>query len=209
MVGGTWPQCTVETGGGQIFLHTIVVSTCWRCLLMAKDWTLQTSLDLPLICHWMYWARCNKPVWSSSTICNTACSPHRWDPDILVGYEIQMKSWGYLLHRAAHLNIDMATQLARVAGRTGNTCTVSPSIVTHIHVSVTPTSCYSSVLSRVQRDSFLLGEGWVWSWPHIRDTHSWQGGTQPVATPQTWSKCGFRTSSLSVVTFLNASLYIV
>ncbi|XP_059153946.1 uncharacterized protein LOC131939568 isoform X2 [Physella acuta] len=38
----------------------------------------------------------------------------RWDPDILVGYEIQMLSWGYLLHRAAHLNIDLCSQIARI-----------------------------------------------------------------------------------------------
>ncbi|EDV19126.1 uncharacterized protein TRIADDRAFT_34128 [Trichoplax adhaerens] len=38
----------------------------------------------------------------------------RWDPDILVGYEIQMLSWGYLLQRSKSLQIDLATLLSRV-----------------------------------------------------------------------------------------------
>ncbi|XP_064595699.1 uncharacterized protein LOC135462216 [Liolophura sinensis] len=38
----------------------------------------------------------------------------RWDPDILVGYEIQMLSLGYLLTRASHLGIDLCTQISRV-----------------------------------------------------------------------------------------------
>ncbi|CAL1531888.1 unnamed protein product [Lymnaea stagnalis] len=37
-----------------------------------------------------------------------------FDPDILVGYEIQMLSWGYLLQRAAHLNVDLCSKIARV-----------------------------------------------------------------------------------------------
>uniref|UniRef100_A0A672LUH0 DNA polymerase zeta catalytic subunit n=1 Tax=Sinocyclocheilus grahami TaxID=75366 RepID=A0A672LUH0_SINGR len=37
-----------------------------------------------------------------------------YDPDILVGYEVQMHSWGYLLHRASTLSVDLCQQLSRV-----------------------------------------------------------------------------------------------
>ncbi|NXH09862.1 REV3L polymerase, partial [Bucco capensis] len=38
----------------------------------------------------------------------------RYDPDILLGYEVQMHSWGYLLQRAAALNIDLCQLISRV-----------------------------------------------------------------------------------------------
>ncbi|KAF5890315.1 DNA polymerase zeta catalytic subunit, partial [Clarias magur] len=37
-----------------------------------------------------------------------------YDPDILVGYEVQMHSWGYLLQRASALGMDLCRQLSRV-----------------------------------------------------------------------------------------------
>ncbi|XP_028253994.1 DNA polymerase zeta catalytic subunit isoform X2 [Parambassis ranga] len=40
----------------------------------------------------------------------------RFDPDILLGYEVQMHSWGYLLQRAAALGVDLCQQLSRVPG---------------------------------------------------------------------------------------------
>lgn len=40
----------------------------------------------------------------------------RLDADVLVGYEIQRSSWGYLLQRAAQLNIDLCSQLSRLPG---------------------------------------------------------------------------------------------
>lgn len=40
----------------------------------------------------------------------------RFDPDILVGYEVQMRSWGYILQRAAVLGVDLCQQLSRVPG---------------------------------------------------------------------------------------------
>uniref|UniRef100_A0A3Q2DKD5 DNA polymerase zeta catalytic subunit n=1 Tax=Cyprinodon variegatus TaxID=28743 RepID=A0A3Q2DKD5_CYPVA len=40
----------------------------------------------------------------------------RFDPDILVGYEVQMRSWGYLLQRAAALGVDLCQQLSRIPG---------------------------------------------------------------------------------------------
>lgn len=40
----------------------------------------------------------------------------RFDPDILVGYEVQMRSWGYLLQRAAVLGVNLCQQLSRVPG---------------------------------------------------------------------------------------------
>ena len=36
------------------------------------------------------------------------------DPDILVGYEIQLLSWGYLLQRASTLNTNMAVAISRI-----------------------------------------------------------------------------------------------
>ena len=41
---------------------------------------------------------------------------HKWDPDILIGYEVQMFSWGFLLERALTFEIDLCTRLARVKG---------------------------------------------------------------------------------------------
>ncbi|MXQ85613.1 hypothetical protein E5288_WYG001301 [Bos mutus] len=38
----------------------------------------------------------------------------RYDPDILIGYEIQMHSWGYLLQRAAALSVDLCQMISRV-----------------------------------------------------------------------------------------------
>ncbi|KAL3277041.1 hypothetical protein HHI36_012402 [Cryptolaemus montrouzieri] len=36
------------------------------------------------------------------------------DPDILIGYEIQMLSWGYLIERCFHLGINLIPELSRV-----------------------------------------------------------------------------------------------
>ena len=44
----------------------------------------------------------------------------RWEPDICVGWEIQMFSWGYLLQRAAHLNVDLCAQISRIPGKDVN-----------------------------------------------------------------------------------------
>ncbi|KAJ8270777.1 hypothetical protein GJAV_G00119170 [Gymnothorax javanicus] len=40
----------------------------------------------------------------------------RFDPDILIGYEVQMRSWGYLLQRASALGVDLCQRLSRVPG---------------------------------------------------------------------------------------------
>ncbi|XP_056619644.1 DNA polymerase zeta catalytic subunit [Triplophysa dalaica] len=40
----------------------------------------------------------------------------KYDPDILVGYEVQMHSWGYLLQRASALGVDLCQRLSRVPG---------------------------------------------------------------------------------------------
>nr|XP_032807788.1 DNA polymerase zeta catalytic subunit isoform X2 [Petromyzon marinus] len=39
---------------------------------------------------------------------------HRFDPDILLGYEVQMLSWGYLLQRAAALKRDFKSTISRM-----------------------------------------------------------------------------------------------
>lgn len=41
----------------------------------------------------------------------------RYDPDILLGYEVQMHSWGYLFQRAAALNVDLCRMISRVPGK--------------------------------------------------------------------------------------------
>ncbi|XP_078068465.1 DNA polymerase zeta catalytic subunit isoform X2 [Mustelus asterias] len=38
----------------------------------------------------------------------------RYDPDILLGYEVQMHSWGYLFHRAAALEFDLCRMISRI-----------------------------------------------------------------------------------------------
>uniref|UniRef100_A0A8C5BEY4 DNA polymerase zeta catalytic subunit n=1 Tax=Gadus morhua TaxID=8049 RepID=A0A8C5BEY4_GADMO len=40
----------------------------------------------------------------------------RFDPDILIGYEVQMRSWGYLLQRASALGKDLCQRLSRIPG---------------------------------------------------------------------------------------------
>ncbi|XP_034999481.1 DNA polymerase zeta catalytic subunit isoform X2 [Hippoglossus stenolepis] len=40
----------------------------------------------------------------------------RYDPDILLAYEVQMRSWGYLFQRAAVLGVGLCQQLSRVPG---------------------------------------------------------------------------------------------
>lgn len=47
----------------------------------------------------------------------TVPSCDRFDPDILLGYEVQMRSWGYLLQRAAAIGVDLCQQLSRVPGK--------------------------------------------------------------------------------------------
>uniref|UniRef100_A0A0A9YVZ0 DNA polymerase zeta catalytic subunit n=1 Tax=Lygus hesperus TaxID=30085 RepID=A0A0A9YVZ0_LYGHE len=39
---------------------------------------------------------------------------HRHDPDILAGYEIEMSSWGYLIHRGYIIGINMCSELSRL-----------------------------------------------------------------------------------------------
>ncbi len=36
------------------------------------------------------------------------------DPDIIMGYEVTMLSWGYCIDRAAHLNINLTSKLSRI-----------------------------------------------------------------------------------------------
>ncbi len=42
---------------------------------------------------------------------------YRHDPDILVGYEIQQLSWGFLFRRAAFLDMNICAQVSRLPGR--------------------------------------------------------------------------------------------
>ncbi|KAJ0061296.1 hypothetical protein NL108_014829, partial [Boleophthalmus pectinirostris] len=42
----------------------------------------------------------------------------RYDPDMLLGYEVQMHSWGYLLQRSSALGVDLCQQLSRIPGDT-------------------------------------------------------------------------------------------
>lgn len=47
----------------------------------------------------------------------TVCLMCRWDPDMLVGYEIQQLSWGYLIERASHLKLDLCSKLSRIPSK--------------------------------------------------------------------------------------------
>ena len=38
----------------------------------------------------------------------------QWNPDILLGYEVQSLSWGYLIERGRYLDIDLVSQLSRI-----------------------------------------------------------------------------------------------
>ena len=38
------------------------------------------------------------------------------DPDIIIGYEIQMLSWGYLIDRAKELDINLCPLISRIPG---------------------------------------------------------------------------------------------
>lgn len=51
------------------------------------------------------------------SVLSVSLGASRFDPDILVGYEIQMRSWGYLLQRAAVLGVDLCQQMSRVPGK--------------------------------------------------------------------------------------------
>lgn len=64
--------------------------------------------------------------WSPSA--NTVCSV-RFDPDILVGYEVQLHSWGYLLQRSSALGVDLCQQLSRVPGTARSHWKVVPAVV--------------------------------------------------------------------------------
>ncbi|KAK7493090.1 hypothetical protein BaRGS_00015611 [Batillaria attramentaria] len=41
---------------------------------------------------------------------------NRLDPDILLGFEVQQQSWGFLLKRAAHLSVNLCAQISRIQG---------------------------------------------------------------------------------------------
>ncbi|XP_075752219.1 DNA polymerase zeta catalytic subunit isoform X2 [Rhipicephalus microplus] len=38
---------------------------------------------------------------------------HRWDPDVLLGYDVERASWGYLCDRAERLDLDLYARLSR------------------------------------------------------------------------------------------------
>ncbi|XP_044728775.1 uncharacterized protein LOC123292259 [Chrysoperla carnea] len=45
----------------------------------------------------------------------------KWDPDILAGYEIGRLSWGYLLERSFHLQLNLPKRLSRIPESRANT----------------------------------------------------------------------------------------
>ncbi|XP_015910939.2 uncharacterized protein [Parasteatoda tepidariorum] len=54
-----------------------------------------------------------------------------WDPDILIGYEIQMTSWGYLKNRAATLNVNLISLLSRLSAKKatkGSSIEIDPTV---------------------------------------------------------------------------------
>ena len=44
------------------------------------------------------------------------------DPDFLIGYEITMASWGYLIERAAKLNVNLNSELSRMPSESDSVC---------------------------------------------------------------------------------------
>jgi len=69
----------------------------------------------------------------------------RHDVDILIGYEIETSSWGYLMQRAAHHNVNLSSQLSRV--NTGIATTFSLSVCSSVRLSVCLSVCLSVFLS--------------------------------------------------------------
>ncbi len=48
------------------------------------------------------------------------CLVRETDPDIIMGYEVTMLSWGYCIDRAAHLNINLTNKLSRIPSKPSN-----------------------------------------------------------------------------------------
>ncbi len=44
------------------------------------------------------------------------------DPDVMVGYEVQMSSWGYLIERGSHIGLDAAPMLSRLPDSQSDSC---------------------------------------------------------------------------------------
>ena len=45
------------------------------------------------------------------------------DPDFLIGYEVTMASWGYLIERAAALNVNLTNEISRIPSESITCCT--------------------------------------------------------------------------------------
>lgn len=48
----------------------------------------------------------------------------RYDPDILVGYEVQLLSWGFLFERAQFLGIELCALVSRIPGKCKPYCCI-------------------------------------------------------------------------------------
>ena len=79
-----------------------------------------------------------------------------WDPDILIGYEIQMLSWGYLFDRARFLKIDLAPRLSRI-----------PDQKIRSQIELTDDS-----LARYKTDLFVIGRSLLNVWRIVRSEAS-------------------------------------
>ena len=43
----------------------------------------------------------------------------RTDPDFLIGYEVVMSSWGYLIDRAAVIDVNLVNEISRMPSKEG------------------------------------------------------------------------------------------
>ena len=61
-----------------------------------------------------------KAHFMSISLFNISCITLRHDPDIILGWEIEHQSWGYLFQRAAYHSINLQSKLSRLSIEAGN-----------------------------------------------------------------------------------------
>ena len=71
------------------------------------------------------------------------------DPDFLIGYEITMGSWGYLIERAAQLNTNLVNELSRMPGESNSGSFLSAELVAGCQLFVLLLVCMFQVLTNL------------------------------------------------------------
>ena len=83
------------------------------------------------------------------------------DPDFLIGYEITMGSWGYLIDRAAQLNTNLASELSRMPGEWGSSSLLSAEVVAACQLFILLLACTFQVPTNqiaVTRATMAIGK---------------------------------------------------